>query len=144
MSRAYIDQALIGAFQAADLQLPTAYANYPPIDPDTGDVIDDLSGIPWCRVTIIPARPTVATMGLDGKDQVDGIMQVDLFYPKNQGTAAAHAKADEISEAFKAGSVHSRNGVDVHVDACGRVGSVENPDNHQTIVQIAFHSWLGR
>lgn len=144
MSRALIDQALIQAFRGAALGLPTAYANHPPVDPDTNTIIGSLAGQPWARVTILHARPTVATMGLDGRDQIDGIMQIDLFYPKNSGTAEPHAKADALAATFFAGSTHSAGGVDVHIDSCGRIGSVDNSDNHQTIIEITFHAWIER
>lgn len=142
--RAKIDQALIQSFDALALGVPIAWQNYPPVEPDTGEIVADLTGRTWCRVTVLPARPTVATMGIEGKDQIDGIMQVDIFSPRNTGTADAHEKADTIAAAFFAGSTHSKDDVDVHVDYCGRTGSTENPDNYRTIIEIGFHSWIRR
>lgn len=142
--RAQIDQALIKSFEALQLNIPIAWQNYPPIDPITGDIVSSLLGAMWGRVTIMPARPTVVTMGSDGKDQIDGIMQVDLFSPRNSGTAEAHAIADVIAASFFAGSVHSMGEVDVHVDFCGRTGATEKLDSYLTKIEIGFHSWISR
>ncbi len=46
---------------------------------------------PWAAIHFIPTQPVVATCGIGGDDEVDGIFQVDLNYPPNSGTAAIDA-----------------------------------------------------
>ncbi len=140
--RSDIDKALRQAFVAGNFGLPTAFENFAAVDLATGLPVATLSE--WCRVTIIHGLPVIATMGNGGKDAIVVIMQVDLFYPRDTGTAAAHAKADAITDAFKAGSTHTYNGISVYVDAAGRVSASDEPENFRVSVQINSHCWHGR
>lgn len=148
MSRSDIDVALRQAFINGAFGLPVAFENFPAVDPDTGIPVNDgggvLSGKPWCRVTIIHGLPVIATMGTGGRDEIAVIMQVDLYYPRDTGTSQAHAKADAITDRFPAGSKHTANGIDVHVDASGRISAADEPEHYRLTVQITAHCWHGR
>jgi len=142
--RANIDSALIAAWDAGGFGLPYQVADLPLIEPVSHTVLTGPGGNPWARVTVLPARPTVASLGSSGDDEIDGIMQADLFYPLGQGPGAANAKADDIAAVFGAGKTHSYNGVTVHCDYCGRVSQLVTEDWLQTIVEVGFHSWIQR
>ena len=142
MNQRKIDEALIATYVAGTFGLPTAYPNMGAVDASGNPV--QPSGEPWARVSILPSRPVVATLGPGGHDEFNGVMQVDLFYPRNTGSGAVNAKADEIITAFKAGTTHTAGTVVVHSDGAGRVRAVELPDWYLTIIEIAFHSWIER
>lgn len=142
MNQAKIDEALLATYVAGLFGLPTAYPNMGAVDEYSNPV--QPAGEPWARVSILPSRPVVATLGPGGKDEFNGVMQVDLFYPRNTGSGEANAKADEIITTFKAGTTHAAGAVTVHSDGAGRVRAVDLPDWYQTIIEIAFHSWLER
>ena len=57
----------------------------------------------FTRATQIYARPTQATIGRNGRDRHEGLLQVDIFVPVNTGTAAANALADSVVAAFPRG-----------------------------------------
>lgn len=148
MSRSDIDAALRQSFISGNFGLPVAFENFAAVDPDTGIPVNpgggELNSSPWCRVTIIHALPVIETMGTEGLDAIAVIMQVDLFYPRDTGTAAANAKADDIVETFPAGSTHNYNGIAVHVTASGRVSASDEPEYYRLTVQINSNCWHGR
>lgn len=61
------------------------------------------TGQPFSRLTLLPATTIEASAGLIGQNKVSGLLQVDLFYPENLGTAAAEAMADTVAAAFPRG-----------------------------------------
>lgn len=77
-------------------------------------------GSPWAAVFIIPNQPSVATLGDEGEDAHDGIVQIDLNYPLGKGEAAVRAKADQVASFFKAGKRLPYQGVFATVSSCGR------------------------
>jgi len=77
-------------------------------------------GSPWAAVFILPNQPSVATLGYEGEDAHDGIVQIDLNYPLGKGEAAVRAKADQVASFFKAGRRLSYQGAYATVSSCGR------------------------
>lgn len=66
----------------------------------------------FLRPTMIPAPTTQASLGDDGKDLHEGIFQVDVFIPDNQGRTTW---PDAIADHFKRGTVLTQNSVDVRI-----------------------------
>lgn len=95
------------------LGLPTGFENAPFPDKPT-------DGSPWASVFILPNQPSVATLGDEGEDAHDGIMQIDLNYPLGKGDGLQRAKADHVASFFKAGKRLLYQGVFVTVASCGR------------------------
>lgn len=54
----------------------------------------------YARATILPNQPAFVTLGSLGLDYHHGILQIDLFYPNNQGITDLVAKADLVNEYF--------------------------------------------
>lgn len=103
--------ALMQGVLDCNLGLPTAYENMK---------FDKPVGSPWASVFVIYNPPFVATLGHDGEDGHDGVLQIDLSYPLLTGEAAVRAKADEVAEFFKAGRRLPHQGVFATVTSCGR------------------------
>lgn len=59
-----------------------------------------VTGQNFCRSTLLPARSTAVTVGQNGKDLYQGLYQIDLFYPMDQGTTAINQMADSVIAAF--------------------------------------------
>lgn len=95
------------------LALPLAFENSP-----FDEKPEDRS--PWASAFILQNQPSVATMGHEGQDAHDGILQIDLNYPLLTGEAAVTAKADELSDFFKAGKRLAHLGIELTVASCGR------------------------
>lgn len=104
--------ALMQGVVDAALGLPMAVENAPFTKPADGS--------PWCSVFILENQPSVATLGHEGEDAHDGIVQVDLNYPLGKGEAAVRAKADQVASFFKAGRRLPYQGVYATVASCGR------------------------
>ncbi|QNN97184.1 hypothetical protein P9A51_gp29 [Xanthomonas phage Xp12] len=107
-----LDMALRQGVKDSPLALPYAVPNAP------FDKPSDQS--PWASVFIMGNQPSVATLGNEGQDAHDGILQIDLNYPLNTGEAAVTAKADELTDYFKAGKRLAHSGVELTVASCGR------------------------
>lgn len=105
-------KALMQGVEDSPLALPYAVENSPFTKP-TGQS-------PWAAVYVLMNQPSVATLGDEGQDAHDGILQIDLNYPLNTGEAAVTAKADELTDFFKAGKRLASSGVELTVASCGR------------------------
>jgi hypothetical protein len=105
-------KALMQGVQDSPLALPCAVENAP-FDKPT-----DQS--PWASAFVLMNQPSVATLGAEGQDAHDGVLQIDLNYPLMTGEAAVTAKADELSDFFKAGKRLANSGVELTVASCGR------------------------
>lgn len=104
--------ALMQGVEDSPLDLPCAVENSPFEKP--------MDQSPWASAFVLPNQPSVATLGSEGQDAHDGILQIDLNYPLMTGEAAVTAKADELSDFFKAGKRLAHGGVELTVVSCGR------------------------
>lgn len=78
------------------------------------------TGTPFSRLTILPARATQLTVGVDGRDQVSGLAQLDLFYPLNAGTATVNAMVDTVLDSFPRGLTLTSGDTQVHIQVVWR------------------------
>jgi len=106
MSLLYIRQALEGKLAEMTPALATAYENksYTPVE-----------GIPYQRVTLLPAIPDNTTKG-DGHYREQGIFQISLLYPIKTGPSAATTRAIAIQVAFKRGTSITVGGIMVRIN----------------------------
>lgn len=111
MSLNKVQQALVGAAKTSLGATPAAYENEPFTKP---------SGAKWAEVFFLPNDPSVETLGGDGQDRVDGIVQVNLNYPTGTGGSAARADYESIRASFPAGARPAYNGQEVVILSCGR------------------------
>lgn len=105
-------KALMTGVETSPLSLPYASENAPFHKP--------MGQNPWAATFILINQPSVATLGDEGQDAHDGILQIDLNYPLMTGESAVTAKADELSDFFKAGKRFAHSGVELIVVSCGR------------------------
>jgi hypothetical protein len=66
---------------------------------------------PFVRGTVIPAKTQPKTLGINGRNELSGLFQVDIFVPKDAGVSQANALADLVLEHFPRGQTLT-DGVD--------------------------------
>ena len=102
-----INAALVQAYQADNLGIPTSY--------EVRDFTPPPGGGHYGAVYLLPADANPATMGQGGEDNYTGIFQISVFVPENSGTGALHSYADKLLSHFKAGQSFTYNGQVVKV-----------------------------
>jgi hypothetical protein len=73
-----------------------------------------VTGEAFTRATLIPARSSVLSIGVDGRTELRGLYQVDLFVPLNSGTADVNALADLVVQHFPKGARLTDGSTTVH------------------------------
>lgn len=101
-----INAALVSAYKAVGLNLPTAY--------EVRDFTPP-AGQPWARVVNFPADKYVNTLGDGGQDEVTGFFQIDYYVPENDGTGRLHGYADATLNYFKNGRRFTYLGQEVKI-----------------------------
>lgn len=85
----------------------------------------------WGRLTIIPAQPIPREIGAVLSDEINGIAQIDLFYPADCGRGDALNKADEILAIYKRAANLTYGDASVRIRTAGlSQGQDNNPWYH--------------
>lgn len=77
-------------------------------------VFTPVPGVPFCKAYLLTGTPQNPTFG-GGFYREVGMFQVTLFYPIQNGTAAAALRAEMIQQKFFRGSSFSNAGVTVRI-----------------------------
>lgn len=99
---------------------------------------------PWAATFVLPNQPSVATLGAEGQDAHDGVLQIDLNYPLNTGDKDVMSKADELTDFFKAGKRLAHSGVELTVASCGRSRGLEVDGWYRVSMTIAWFARVSR
>lgn len=83
-------------------------------------------GTPYLRPTLLMAPSLL--MDLDDLQMNEGIYQIDLFYPLDDGMGTLLAKADQIYDHFKSTLKLTSNSVNVYIKQVSRLPNSENTD----------------
>lgn len=89
---------------ALNTQLLTT-PNLPTIQEENNRVKLGSGNTPWCRTTFLPTQSVVSTFGVQGMTKLNGLFQVDLFYPMNTSYETAYTMVDTIVGQFIPGKV---------------------------------------
>lgn len=111
MSLSDTQRALIGSVATSLGTIPTGYENEKFTPP---------SNSKWAEVFFLPNDPTVETLGSEGQDMVDGLIQINLNYPVGKGDAASRSDYENIRTSFPAGARPAYNGQEAVILSCGR------------------------
>lgn len=116
--------------------IPVAMENAPFIPPN---------GTKWAALNFIPNDPSVFTLGSEGRDAVDGILQIDLTYPQGAGTEPARKDFEHIRSFFPAGSRPQYNDQEVIIMNCGRSrGRIVEKTSYRISITIYWYGYIGR
>lgn len=74
----------------------------------------------WSRATLMPSRTLQPNVGTGGTAEMNGLYQVDLFYPMNQGMALANAMVDAVIDTFPRGMLIAEDGLFVQIESAWR------------------------
>ena len=130
MSLAAIRAALEQQLAAIAPAMQTAYENAP---------FTPTAGVPYQAAYLLPATPDNAEMGPGFTDR--GLFQVNLFYPKDAGPAAATARAELIRAAFPFAASLVSGGVTVNITATPEIGPARAEDDRFMVpVKVRWHA----
>lgn len=96
MSESKIHSALVSAYIASGV-MPSDRTAF------EGRSFSPTTGQSWARLTGLPSGRAPAAMGSDAPQEWTGILQIDLFYPKDAGHAALLADVDKALAFFASG-----------------------------------------
>lgn len=102
MSALDIDGALIAGYVALGLGLDTAYEGEE-FTPPTGN------GAKWASVFIQPAVTDFFTLGANGQDLHEGLMQIDFNVKHGTGRAVLVGYYDTVRDSFIGGKPFTQN-----------------------------------
>lgn len=96
MSESKIHSALVAAYLASGV-MPQARTAF------EGRSFDPAASQSWARITILPSGREPSAMGRKAAQEWTGILQIDIYHPKNTGHAALMADADKALSYFQSG-----------------------------------------
>lgn len=103
-----------------------------------------VSNNPYGRAYVLPVQPFQTALGNDGCDRHDGVFQISLFYPENDGDVPILTKADAIASVYKSGVVLSYNSIDVTIESIGRTEARNDNGWFQLDLTINWYSFIKR
>ena len=95
------------------------------------------TGVAWSRPTLLPAETERLS---SAKDLLQGLYQVDLFYPADKGAATASAMADLVKAAFPRGSTLTSGSTTVHITKSWREPAQSLNQFYQVILLVRWES----
>ena len=93
---------------------------------------------PWVRSTFLPARTFMQSIGITGTNTLHGMLQIDLFYPIDKGTATSNAMADLVIAAFPRGLQLSSLGMTVICELSWREAASRIEQYYSTPVVVKW------
>ena len=98
---------------------------------------------PFTRSTLLPAQTVVESIGVHGIDRVNGLYQVDLYYPADQGYTTANTMADLVIAAFpKALQLTTTDSIKVDVDVTWRLPARKVQNFYNVPVIVSWKSYI--
>jgi len=135
MSETKSRKAIYKALKDLNLGLPESHEN---VEPSIG------TAPIWIRVSYIPNEPTPVTLGLQGEDDMEGILQIDLNIDSGKGTGDLFPIVDQLRNHFTAGRIFAYDGQEVTIRSCGR-GVGRMVDSYYRIpVSVIWYSRIQR
>lgn len=86
----------------------------------------------------IPEETLQVGLGANGKDETNGIYQIDVVYPAGQGRSTI---PDSIADHFKRGTVMTYNGVSVRVRSVSIEQAITEGAYHFVPVSVNFQTY---
>jgi len=95
-------------------------------------------GSAYLRANMIPVDTIQASLGTSGKDETNGILQIDVVHPAGEGRSIL---PDSIADHFKRGTVMTYNGVNVRVRSVSIGSAIREEAWYFVPVSIDFQSY---
>jgi len=86
----------------------------------------------------IPEETLQVGLGTNGKDETNGIYQIDVVYPAGQGRSS---EPDSVADHFKRGTVMSYNDVNVRVRSVSIAQAITDGAYHFVPITVNFQTY---
>lgn len=134
MSESKIHSALVSAYIASGV-MPIERTAF------EGRTYDPVQGQSWARLTALPTGRAPAAQGKYAAQEWTGILQIDLFHPKNTGHAGLLADVDTLLAFFASGKRLDYQSQGVHIRRAER-SQIRQEDVWQSVsVSIYCTAW---
>jgi len=97
---------------------------------------------PWMRTTLLPAETEQSIIGTNGLNRIQGVYQIDLFYPANGGSGTARDKADSVISYFKRGTLATYSTTQAVVLKAYRNPAMNEEDWYHIPINIVWYSYV--
>ncbi len=100
----------------------------------------------WCRSTLLPAKTSIETLGPLGHNKLQGLYQVDIFYPEDYNYTDTFTMADLVLTKFIIGdTIDGINIINSYMLPSQNVSSNINiPGYYKIIVMIEWEKFETR
>lgn len=99
---------------------------------------------PYVRTFLIPSQTIVNSLGINGYDLYNGIFQINIYTPYNDGTNYFNALADRIISAMPRDTILVDGSICVRIKTITRYGSTTSSNWWMTPVEIEWECFIQR
>lgn len=92
----------------------------------------------WLRMTLLLGAPVIGELGVDGVGLRPGVLMLDLFGPRGDGTKTLSEYAAALEALFRRQSVDG-----VEFEEAGTVDVGPDDAGYHFQVSVNFHAWVG-
>lgn len=135
MTRKAIRDTLTQALVAANLSYPIKWPNAPFNTPNNAVHL---------RMTLISIGDEPRTLGAQGRNQNDGVLQVDVFAPKNSGDIALYNAVDDVLGVYSSGKDLSYNGRVIRINSVTDRQGTDDSSWFHRIIEVNFTTFTNR
>jgi hypothetical protein len=96
------------------------------------------AGTTYLRASFLPAETVQASMGANGKDETNGIYQIDVVVPRGTGRPQL---IDTVADVFKRGTVLSYNSISVRVRSVSMSPAILDDEWYFVPISVNFQSY---
>lgn len=121
---------------ALDTRLGTLSGGYDIAWPNLN--YEPAAGSTFITPNFIPTETLQVGLGASGKDETNGIYQIDVVYPAGSGRSTI---PDVVADHFKRGTVLSYNGVNIRVRSVSIAQAITDGAFHFVPVSVDFQTY---
>ena len=109
--------------------IPVAYPNVP---------YKPSAGTAYLRASFLPAETVQASMGATGKDETNGVYQIDVVAPRGSGRVQ---QIDTVADLFKRGTVLTYNSVKLRVRSVSIAPAILDGEWYFVPISVSFQTY---
>lgn len=128
-------KALLQGVISASVSVPIKWENAEFTTPNNGG---------WAAVYILNMDDSLNTLGANGLNRIDGVMQISVFTPKGAGDLSAYQLASEFRSIFKTGAKLTADGQVVHILSASMRNGPTEPNWYSQIINVEFYAYKAR
>lgn len=121
---------------ALDARLSTLAGGYSIAWPNTQ--FEPAAGSTFLTPSFLPNETLQVGLGTNGKDETNGLYQIDVVYPAGNGRSTI---PDTVADHFKRGTVLSYNGTTVRIRSVSIDSAITDGAYHFVPVTVSFQTY---